>query len=102
MIGIGVDVSDKQFKKELDTIFTLILENHVVNPKDLVFLDFSIKKLGVGAFKIVANNIVSALWISGIIPKNPTAVMDSNTCHVGGRTYKFDKKKKILNSTITK
>jgi hypothetical protein len=101
MIGIGVDVSDKQFKNELNRIFELILENLLMNPKDLVYLDFKIKKTDM-YFKVTGNNIVSALWLSGILPKNPQAVLDNNKCHSGGRTYTFDKRKKILTSTITK
>jgi hypothetical protein len=102
MITLGVDIADDQFKKELNTIFTLIIENHVNDKEDLVYLDFKIKKLGIGGFKLIGNNIVSALWLSGMIPKNPTAVMDANECHIGGMVYTFDKKKKVLTRTIKK
>ena len=101
MIGIGVDISDKQFKEELNRIFELILENLLMNPKDLVYLDFKIKKTDM-YFKVTGNNIVSALWLSGILPKNPQAVFDSNQCHANGKTYTFNKRKKILTSIEAK
>ena len=102
MIMIGVDISDEQFKNELNTIFSLIIEIHLKNREDLVYLDFKVKKLGVGGFKLIGNNIVSAMWLSGMMPRNPQAVMDANECHIGGKTYTFDKRKKVLISAITK
>ncbi len=99
MIGIGVDISDKQFKEELHQIFVYLLEIHLKNKEDLVYFDFKIKKTE-EYYKIIGNNIVSALWLSGILPKNPTAVMENNECHVGDKTYTFDKRKKILISAV--
>ena len=101
MIEIGVDISDKQFKRELNQIFMYILENHLKNQEDMVYLDFKIKKIN-KHYKLIGNNIVSALWFSGIMPHNPTVVFDKNECHVGNITYSFDKKKKILISTVNK
>lgn len=101
MIAIGVDISDRQFKSELNTIFSLIIENHLKNREDLVYLDFKVKKTDMH-FKVIGNNIVSALWLSGMMPRNPTAVYEKNECHIGGKTYTFDKKKKILISSIVK
>jgi hypothetical protein len=101
MIAMGIDISDVQFKEELDHIFTLIIEIHLKNQEDLVYLDFKIKKTDMH-YKLIGNNIVSALWLSGIIPKNPTAIMDANECHVGNAIYTFDKKKKVLIRTTAK
>jgi len=101
MIAIGVDISDRQFKSELNTIFSLIIENHLKNREDLVYLDFKVKKTDMH-FKVIGNNIVSALWLSGMMPRNPTAVYEKNEYHIGGKTYTFDKKKKILISSIVK
>jgi hypothetical protein len=101
MIAIGVDVSDKQFKEELNTIFTLILENFLKNREDLVYLDFKIKKTDMH-YQIIGNNIISALWLSGVLPKNPQAVLLSNQCHINDTIYSFDKRRKILIKTIKK
>lgn len=98
MIAIGVDISDKQFKKELNTIFTIILENLLKNQEDLVYLDFKIKNSDMH-YQIIGNNIISALWLSGILPKNPTAVFESNECHIGDFKYTYDKRKKVLIKT---
>ena len=98
MIEIGVDISEKQYKREINQIFAYILENQLENQEDLVYLDFKIKKAGMH-YKLIGNNIVSALWLSGIMPNNPTAVFDKNECHVGKITYTFNKKKKSLIST---
>jgi hypothetical protein len=101
MIALGVDVSDKQFKEELNTIFTMILENLLKSREDLVYLDFKIKRTDT-QFQVIGNNIISALWLSGILPKNPTAVYSNNECHIADTIYTFDKRKKILIKTIKK
>lgn len=101
MVSLGVDISDVQFKRELNEIITIIIENHLRDKEDLIYLDFKIKKSGIH-YKVIGNNIVSALWLSGILPRNPEAVMDANECHIGGRIYTFDKKKKVLIDTVTR
>lgn len=101
MITIGVDISDKQFKREINTIFALIIENFLKNREDMVYLDFKINKNNTH-FQIVGNNIVSALWLSGILPKNPQTVYESNECHISNVLYTFDKRKKILIKTLKK
>lgn len=97
MILYDVDISDKQFKKELNTIITIILENFQIAHEDLVYLDFKIIKNDMH-YQIIGNNIITALWLSDILPENPQAVYDSNECCIGGKLYTFDKKRKILSS----
>jgi hypothetical protein len=99
MIGMGIDISDKEFKEELNHIFSQIIGNNLKNREDLVYLDFKVKKTEMH-FKVVGNNIISALWLSGMMPKNPTAVMNTNECHIGDITYKFNKKRKLLISVV--
>jgi hypothetical protein len=101
MIMIDVDVSDQKNKKQLSEIFAYIIEYNLKNPEDLVYLDFKIKKTE-QHFKVIGNNIVSALWLSGISPNNPTAVFDRNELNLGKVKYTFDKKNKVLKHTFTK
>jgi hypothetical protein len=101
MIFIGMDISDRRFKAELYQIFSYIIENHLKNREDLVYLDFKIKKTDMH-YKIIGNNIVSALWLSGVVLKNPTAVMNANECHIGDKIFTFDKRKRVLISTLAK
>lgn len=99
MMAIGVDISDSKFKAELNRIIYHILYNILRNGEDLIYLDFKIKKVDM-YYKVIGNNIISALWLSGMIPKNPQAVMDANECHIGDKVYTFDKRKKILISAV--
>ena len=101
MVAIGVDISDKQFKRELNEIISLTIRNYILNEEDLVYLDFKIKKSET-YFKVMGNNIISALWLSGILPKNPTDVMEANECYYNGRKYTFDTKKKNLTNRYLK
>jgi len=95
MITIGLNIADKSFKEELHGIFSQLLEIHLNNKEDLIYLDFIIKKEE-EYYKIIGNNIVSALWLSGIIPKDSEAVMKYNECHVNDKIYTFNKKRKKL------
>ena len=101
MIILGVDISDKEFLRELYEIISLSVENYVVNKEDLVYLNFKINK-SEEHFKLIGNNIITALWFCGILPKNPTHVMEANECHYNGKIYTFDKKTKTLKSTVKK
>lgn len=98
MMAIGVDISDRHFQNELNRIIYHIINNLLRNGEDLIYLDFKIKKTDMH-YKVTGNNIVSALWLSGMFPKNPQAVMDANECHIGNIVYTFDKRKKILIGT---
>lgn len=101
MMAIGVDISDKKFNDELNRIIYHILNNILRNGEDLIYLDFKIKKTDMH-YKVIGNNIISALWLSGMIPKNPQAVMDANECHIGDNVYTFDKKNKVLKYSLRK
>jgi hypothetical protein len=100
-IMLDADISDVDMKGELNNIFTYILEQYMKDRGDLVYLNFDISKDDLH-FKLVANNILTALWLSGVIPENSKAVLAKNECYVKNRKYTFDEKTKILKYEITK
>lgn len=101
MMYDGIDVSDIKFRQDLYFIFGSIIEDKLKNHEDLTYMDFTIKQKGI-LTKVIGNNIVSALWLSGIIPDNPTAVHEENRCYVGNRKYTFNKKNKTLKYSLKK
>lgn len=101
MMFAGIDVSDIKYKLDLYYMFTAIIEYNIKNQEDLVYMDFNIKKFGI-LTKVIGNNIISALWLSGILPENPMTIEEANKCFVGNIKYTFDKKNKILKQTLKK
>lgn len=101
MMYDGIDVSNIKFRQDLYFIFGSIIEDKLKNHEDLIYMDFDIKQSGV-LTKVIGNNIVSALWLSGIMPNNPTIIEKENKCYIGDRKYTFNKKNKILRHTLKK
>jgi hypothetical protein len=100
-IIIGVDVANKKSRGDIVAAFTYILKNYLENESDVVYLDFDIINDD-GYVKVIGNNAISALWLSGIIPNDISSVLKSNTLIIGNREYKYNKKTKQLKYTTTK
>lgn len=91
----GVDISDKEVESEIYSAFSTILEYYVPDKFENQYLDFEIKN-NKNSFKVIAKNIVTALWLSGIFPKNPKKVIDNNEYILENTKYVFNKKTKKL------
>lgn len=90
-----VDLTDNRNKSEVFVMFIIILENILNNQKDSIYLDFEI--IGdKNNIKLVGNNAISALWLSGIFPKNIATVISSNTIIIDNFRYSFNIKTKKL------
>ena len=100
-ILIGVDIGDKEFEADIYVAFVTILEYFLGNNKDSDHLDFEIRKKS-GYFKVVAKNAITALWLSGIFPRNPKQVLNSNECVVENIKYRFNNKTKKLTYRLIK
>ena len=94
----GVDISDKKMKEPISNTFQYFLENILNDPKDAVHLDFDIKGDDEW-YSVKGLNLVSALWLSGIFPKNISLLMKDNEYELDGILYKFNKRTKKLKFT---
>ena len=94
-IMYNIDVSDKNLKNDIHNTFINILQNYLKNNNDIVYLDFKIINNN-GYYKLIGNNMISALWFSGIIPNNVDSVLSTNKYHVDNIEYNYDKRRKIL------
>jgi hypothetical protein len=95
------NISDDEFQSEIRAAFTYLLQNILDNENDVVHLDFKI----VGKdnyFKIVGKNAITAVWLSGIFPKNSNLMLKNNTFIIGNRKYNFNEKTCKLTYTIIK
>lgn len=96
-----IDISDKEMKSEIHMAFSRILEYYVPDKYENQYLSFDIKNKK-GSFKVIAKNIVTALWLSGIFPANPKKVIGSNEYIIENTKYKFNPKTNKLTYKIIK
>jgi hypothetical protein len=93
----GTDLTDNKLKLSIDIECSKLLAPHLNNPKDVVYLDFQI--LGDdddGHIIINAKNILTALWLIGMIPNDSEGTLASNKLVIDDGEIIYDKKKEIL------
>ena len=95
IIIITEDKFEKQIDKITNSIDSFIYE--IVNDDhDFKFLDYEIEIYNHYYIKIISNNIITALWFSGIKPDNCNDVYRENSLKLDDKIYSFNKKKKKL------
>ena len=98
LIDIIFKGGDIGSKKNIDTIydvFKYILQFHIKDRNDMLYLDFDIEGDG-DYYKVVGNNMIAALWLSGIIPENPISVLKTNEYYFDDKKFIFNSKTKVL------
>lgn len=91
-----VDISIKKNFEDIQNNLKTFIEHFLDEENDVVYLDFTIKKDNFDNFSVIANNIVTALWFSGIIPQDTNEVLKANKFVFDGMEYVFNKKTKVL------
>lgn len=91
----GGEIADKSVEEDIYVGFTTILSHILNDENDARFLSYEIRKTK-GHYKIIADNMVSALWLSGIFPKNLNFVNEKNRFVLDNIEYKFNPKTKKL------
>ena len=89
------DIADKKNEADIYVGFVTILEYFVPNKSDSQYLDFVITNRK-SYFKVIAKNAITALWLSGIFPKNPKQVLNTNEFILEDIKYMFNSKTKKL------
>ena len=97
----GVDIADKEYEADIYVAIATILEYITKDKNDVELLDFEIKKKN-DYFRVVAKNSVTALWLSGIFPKDPKKVMKTNEFVIDDIKYKYSLKTKKLTYRLIK
>lgn len=96
----GVDITDKEFEVEIYVAFSAMLE-YFVDELNNEYLDYNIKKND-GKFKVVGNNLITSLWLSGIFPDKPNDVINKKEYVIENVKYKFNEKTKKLTHRLIK
>lgn len=98
----GADITDKELETEIYVAFSSLLE--YVAPysnSEIELLDYEIKKRK-DKFKVIGNNFISALWLSGVFPENPKETINNNEIVIDKIKYKFNDKTKKLSYKLIK
>ena len=93
--------------REIDELHNLLgyilITNNIILPTDINILSFDIKfsmeddnAIDENSIVICPNNLPSALWFSGIFPKNPRGLIKKDKYSYNNKEYIFDKKEQKL------
>lgn len=91
-----VDISKKKNINEIREWLVNFIQEFLINRNDIIYLDFNIKKDSFENYKIISNNIITALWFKGIIPTNIDDVLKKNKLIYNKNIYSFNNKTKLL------
>lgn len=87
----GVDISEIEFKGEIDDTFKSILENVLEDEKLFVHLQYKIKNDNEW-YEVIGMNSISAFWLSGLFIKDVDIILKNNKFVIDGMNYKYSKK----------
>ena len=96
LVDGGVDLSDKEIQKNIFNTLTNMLEYILNMPEDATYLDFNIKINQKKYYKIIANNMLSALWLSGIFVGNIDNLIVKNKLKINKTEYSYNPQTKRL------
>jgi len=97
----GDDIASKEIEADVYVGIATILEYITRDKNDVNFLDFEIKKKN-DYFRVVAKNSITALWLSGIFPKDPKKVLETNEFVMDNVKYRYSVKTKKLTYRLIK
>lgn len=102
LINLEIDISDEKVFNNISSVFETILKNYLYDEKDVLYLDFKITKTEIG-YKVIGNNLISALWLSGYFPDDIELVVNDNEFIIEDVKFTFDKIKcELIESVIDK
>ena len=85
------DISSKRFRSDFQNEVLDILGYVLTDNRDIKYLDFDITKND-GYYKIIAYNILTALWFKGLFPIETKEILTKNSFQYENIHYKFNSK----------
>lgn len=92
----GNDISDDEYIGGVADNIIYILKHLGIGPECISHLDFEIRKKKDGYHKIIAHNMLTAMWFSGFFIKDCGLILENNSITLEGIQYKYNKKNKKL------
>ena len=96
LLLLGHDITSEEFHKGIEDNIQYIIYQLGVRKEDLPYLEFNIKKTKEIHFKVIPDNIVTAMWFAGFFPDDPDLFYSKNSGKFGGKIFKFNKRTKKL------
>ena len=97
LLLLGNDLTHSELEDGITENIAMILTYMGIKPGEITqYLEYKIKKDKGIHFRVMPNNIVSAMWFTGIVPENSETVFLNNSAVYKGNKFKFNKKTKRL------
>lgn len=93
------DITASKYKEGIEQNIKHMLIHSGVNAKDLPYLEYNIKAKDDIYFKLVADNIITAMWLSGFYPEKCDLIYTKNSATFDNKNFKFNKRTKKLTWT---
>jgi hypothetical protein len=93
---LDYDISNDDLYDSIFENIVFILEQMGISSELIVYLEYKIKRIKGEYIKIIPENIITALWFSGILPYDCDSVFDKNEIKYDNKIYKFNRKTKKL------
>jgi len=93
------NASKEELRANIENVFVDILKTVLRNEMDIVFLNFNIVEKNDHVI-VKGNNLISALWLSGIFPKDIEIILKDKLFIYENKKYCFDEKRKKLTHSI--
>ena len=90
------DITEPEMKEGIEGNIKYILLSFGVRNEDLAYLEYEIKKTKGIHFKIIPDNILTAMWFSGYYPEKCDLIYQKNYAKFDNKLFKFNKKTKKL------
>lgn len=91
----NIDISTKNFQENLKKDIESFLKKILKDETFIKNLDFNIVNDD-NYYRVIANNLITALWFSGIFPLNIGEIIIKKIFIHEDKIYEFDKKNNIL------
>lgn len=91
----GQDIASEKLQEAILQSISFLLENSGVNNKDLVYLDYKIKKTN-EYYKLIANNMITAIWFTGFFPDDVDKIFNKKEVIYDNIHFKYNSQTKKL------
>lgn len=90
------DITNPEIEAGIEGNIKHILLRYGVRNEDLAYLEYKIKKSKDVHYKVVPDNIITAMWFSGYYPDKCDLIYEKNYAKFDNKLFKFNKRTKKI------
>lgn len=92
----NVDLSKKRVLEEVSENLISFITHFLGDENDIKYLDFQVKRDKFDGYSVVANNFITGLWFSGVVPTDIERVISDGNLVFNNKEYTYNKKTKKI------